>query len=88
MNDLVELYVTYDPMEAQLIKAKLNDEDIPFKVTGDSNATMTLEIFNSPLSRMAMKQPIKFFVFPAHYEFALTAINTDRSSMMGDDLEY
>lgn len=84
----MEVYVTYDPMEAHLIKAKLTDEDIPFKITGDSNATMTLEIFNSPLSRMALKQPIKFFVQPMYFENALTAINTDRSSMMGDDLEY
>lgn len=88
MDNLMEVYVTYDPMEAQLIKAKLTDEDIPFKVTGDSNVTMTLEIFNSPLSRMALKQPIKFFVQPLYYENALTAINTDRSSMLGDDLEY
>ena len=89
MNEnLKEVYVTYDPMEASLVKAKLTDEEIPFRVTGDANVTITLEIFNSPLSRMALKQPIKFFVQDSFYEIALVAINTDNSSMLGDDLEY
>lgn len=88
MEKWTEVYVTYDPMEANLIKAKLTDEDIPFSVTGTSNITMTMETFNSSLSRMALKQPIKFFVTPDFYELALAAINTDRSSMLGDDLEY
>jgi hypothetical protein len=88
MDNPVEVHVTYDPMEANLIKAKLTDEDIPFNVTGDSNVTMTMETFNSSLSRMALKQPIKFFVEQMNYENALAAINTDRSSMLGDDLEY
>lgn len=88
MNNMMEVYVTYDPMEAHLIKAKLTDEDIPFSTTDESNMTMTMETFNSSLSRMALKQPIKFFVQPLYYENALTAINTDRSFMLGDDLEY
>lgn len=87
-DNLTEVYLTYDPMEASLIKAKLTDEDIPFRVTGDTNVTITLETFNSPLSRMALKQPIKFFVPESYYEIALVAINTDNSSMLGDDLEY
>jgi hypothetical protein len=88
MEKWTEVFVTYDPMEANLVKAKLTDEDIPYSVTGTSNITMTMETFNSPLSRMALKQPIKFFVMPEYYELALAAINTDRSSMLGDDLEY
>ena len=89
MNDgFVEVYVTYDPMEAHLIIAKLKDEDIPFKMSGNSNLAMTMETFNSPISRMALKQPIKFLVPDRYFEIAKVAINTDNSSMLGDDLEY
>lgn len=85
---MVEVFLTYDPMEANLVKAKLNDEDIPFRVTGDYNIAMTMETFNTQLGRIALKRPIKFFVPESHFEIAMTAINTDNSSFMKDDLEY
>ena len=84
---MIEVYETYDPMEANLVKAKLNDEEIPFRVTGDYNIAMSMETFNTPIGRIALKRPIKFFV-PEMTELALVAINTDKSSFMDDDLEY
>ena len=85
---MIEVFTTYNPMEANLIKAKLTDEEIPFKVTGDYNIATTMEAFNTELGRMAMKRPIKFFVPESHIELAKTAINTDNSSLLEDDLEY
>lgn len=88
MDDLVEVHVTYDPMEANLIKAKLTDEEILFKITGDFNIAISMETFNTELSRMALKRPIKFFVHEKDFEMAKIAINTDKSSFFDDDLEY
>ncbi len=85
---MVEVFTTYDSMEANLIKAKLRDEEIEFAVKGDSNLAMTMEVFNSELSRMATKQPIKFFVAEKDIELAKIAINTDKSDLLQDDLEY
>ncbi|MBS1518004.1 MAG: hypothetical protein JSS91_07945 [Bacteroidetes bacterium] len=88
MEELMEVYVTYDPMQASLIKAKLNDEEIYFKVTGDFNIAISMETFNTELSRMAIKRPIKFFVLEKDFEIAKVALNTDNSSFFEDDLEY
>ena len=89
MNEnLKELKITYDPMEASLIQAKLDDEEIEYKVTGNSNLTMTMDTFNSGISRMALKQPIKFFVKEEDYERAKTIIDKDNSDLLQDDLEY
>ncbi|MFZ1323311.1 MAG: hypothetical protein WAT71_17280 [Ignavibacteria bacterium] len=88
MEDFIEVHVTYDPMEANLIKAKLTDEEIPFKITGDFNIAISMETFNTELSRMALKRPIKFFVLEKDFEMAKVAINTDKSSFFEDDLEY
>lgn len=85
---MVEVFVTYDSMEANLVKAKLRDEEIEFAVKGDSDIAITMETFNSQLSRMAMKQPIKFYVAEKDVEFAKIAINTDNSDLLKDDLEY
>lgn len=85
---MTEVFVTYDPMEASLIKAKLTDEDIPFNVTGDFNISSSMETFNTQLGRMALKRPIKFYVNESDIELAKTAINTDNSSMLDEDLEY
>ncbi|MBL8007984.1 MAG: DUF2007 domain-containing protein [Ignavibacteria bacterium] len=85
---MTEVFVTYDPMEASLIKAKLTDEEIPFNVTGDFNVTMSMETFNTQLGRIAMKRPIKFFVRESDLELAKVAINTDKSSLLDEDLEY
>jgi hypothetical protein len=87
-NKLVEVFITYDPMEANLVRAKLNDEEIPFTVTGDYNISISMEMFNTELGRIASKRPIKFFVAEGDYEFAKVAINTDKSSFLEDDLEY
>lgn len=87
-NKFVEVFVTYDPMEANLVKAKLTDEEIPFNVTGDFSIAFTMETFNTELGRMALKRPIKFFVEEADFELAKVAINTDKSSLFDDDLEY
>lgn len=87
-NEMTEVFVTYDPMEASLIKAKLTDEEIPFNVTGDFNVTMSMETFNTQLGRIAMKRPIKFFVRESDLELAKVAINTDKSSLLDEDLEY
>ncbi|MEO8665408.1 MAG: hypothetical protein ABI462_07915 [Ignavibacteria bacterium] len=85
---MIEVYVTYDPMEANLVIAKLNDEEIPFKVTGDYNIAISMETFNTELGRIATKRPIKFFVPESLIEIAKVAINTDKSSFLEDDLEY
>ena len=85
---MVEVYTTYDPMEANLVKAKLTDEEIPFRVTGDFNIAISMETFNTPMGRIALKRPIKFFVPESHTELAMVAIHTDNSSFLEDDLEY
>lgn len=84
----MEVFVTYDPMEANLVKAKLADEEIPFNVTGDFNIAFTMDSFNTELGRMALKRPIKFFVEEKYFELAKVAINTDSSSLLDDDLEF
>lgn len=86
--EYVEVYETYDPMEANLVKAKLTDEEIPFNVTGDYDIAYSMEAFNTSLTRMALKRPIKFFVPEDKSEFAKKIINTDNSSLLDDDLEY
>ena len=88
MEGFQEVYTTYDPMEASLIKAKLSDEEIPFEVTGDFNIAISMETFNTELGRMALKRPIKFFVQEKDIEIAKVAINTDKSSFFEDDMEY
>ena len=88
MEGFQEVYTTYDPMEASLIKAKLSDEEIPFEVTGDFNIAISMETFNTELGRMALKRPIKFYVQEKNIEIAKVAINTDKSSFFEDDMEY
>ncbi|MBK9333262.1 MAG: DUF2007 domain-containing protein [Ignavibacteria bacterium] len=88
MEGFQEVYTTYDPMEASLIKAKLSDEEIPFEVTGDFNIAISMETFNTELGRMALKRPIKFYVQEKDIEIAKVAINTDKSSFFEDDMEY
>ncbi len=85
---MLEVYTTYDPMDANLVKAKLTDEDIPFSVLGDFDIAMSMETFNTPLGRIALKRPIKFFVTEEFFEIAKAAINTDNSSFLDEDLEY
>lgn len=85
---MIEVYSTYDPMEANLIKAKLADEEIEFSVMGDFDIAMSMETFNTPIGRIALKRPIKFFVLEKDVELAKIAINTDNSSFLEDDLEY
>ncbi len=85
---MTEVFVTYDPMEANLVKAKLTDEEIPFRVTGDYNIAISMESFNTELGRIALRRPIRFFVPESHIELAKVAINTDKSSLLDDDLEY
>jgi|WetSurMetagenome_2_1015567.scaffolds.fasta_scaffold1560946_1 hypothetical protein len=87
-ENLKEVYVTYDPMEASLIQAKLDDEEIEYNVKGNSNLTMTMDTFNAQISRMALKQPIKFFVKEEDYDKAKAVIEKDNSDMLQDDLEY
>ena len=85
---MIEVYSTYDPMEANLIKAKLADEEIEFSVMGDFDIAMSMETFNTPIGRIALKRPIKFFVQEKDIELAKIAINTDNSSFLEDDFEY
>jgi len=47
-----------------------------------------METFNTVMGRIALKRPIKFFVEEDFIELAKAAINTDNSSLLGDDLEY
>jgi hypothetical protein len=85
---LKELVVTYDPMEASLIQAKLDDEEIEYRVRGTGNLSMTMDTFNAEITRMALKQPIKFFVLEEDYERAKAIIDKDNSDLLQDDLEY
>ena len=85
---MIEVYTTYDPMEANLVKAKLTDEEIHFRVTGDYNIAISMETFNTTMGRIALKRPIKFYVPESLSEIAKVAINTDKSSFLEDDLEY
>lgn len=87
-NNLVEVFLTFDPMIANLVKAKLTDENIEFNVTGDFNIAISMETFNTPLGRIALKRPIKFFVKECDVELAKVAINTDNSFLLDDDLDY
>jgi hypothetical protein len=47
-----------------------------------------MDTFNAEISRMALKQPIKFFVKEEDYERAKTIIDKDNSDLLQDDLEY
>ena len=85
---MIDGFVTYDPMETSLVKAKLTDEEIPFRVTGDYNIAISMETFNTAMGRIALKRPIKFYVPESLSEIAKVAINTDKSSFLEDDLEY
>jgi hypothetical protein len=46
-KDFIEVFLTYDPMEAKLVQARLSDAEIPFSTLGDTELTLTLETFNS-----------------------------------------
>jgi len=83
-----ELFVTYNPIEASIIRAKLDDGAIDYFVSGDSNIAMTMETFNSELSRMALKQPIKFFVDENNFENAKAILERDNSDLLQDDYNY
>lgn len=88
MRELTQVYETYNYNEAMLIKAKLQSEEIEFKITGVNDYFLTMEGVNSELGRMALKQPIKFFVLPEFYEIVKVLINTDNSQLLDEDLEY
>ncbi len=78
-NGFILVFETYDPIIAGLLKAKLSDEDIPFTLAGE------MEI---GYPRFALRHPIRFYVYEEYYELALAAINTDRSSLLNENLEY
>ena len=83
-NTYIEVYRTYDPMEAKLIRAKLTDEEIPFTIIGDSELASTMDTFNSPLARMGLRVPIKVYVDKEFAEQAKKIIETDNSSMLDE----
>ena len=58
---MIEVFVTYDPMEANLVKAKLTDEEIPFRVTGDYNIAISMESFNTVMGRIASEKSDQIF---------------------------
>ena len=83
-----EVYKTYDPIEAKLIAAKLNDDSIEFDTYGDFDLTLTMDAFNTSISRMSLDQPIIFYVSEDDYEKTLSLLKADNSPMMKDDLDY
>lgn len=87
-EEFVEIFTTYDPVEAEIVITKLKDEEIEFTVTGNAQLSVTMETFNTSLSRMALKQPIKIFVKENEAEKAKKAVTTDQSDLLRDDLEY
>ncbi|HPS64003.1 MAG TPA: hypothetical protein PK447_00355 [Ignavibacteria bacterium] len=88
IEGFIEVYKTYDPIEAKLIAAKLQDREIEFDTFGDFDLTLTMDTFNTPISRMALEQPIIFCVKEEDKENVLKIIREDKSEMMKDDLEY
>ncbi len=87
-EEFVEIFTTYDPVEAEIVITKLKDEEIEYTITGNAQLSVTMETFNTPLSRMALKQPIKIFVKEKDAEHAKKSITTDQSDLLQDDLEY
>jgi len=87
-NDYIEIFCTYDPMEAKLVQAKLSDEQIPFTTLGDTELTITMDTFNSPISRMALKQPIKIFVSTENADRSKEILSRDNSALLSDDAEF
>ena len=87
-DDLKKVFETFNPNEANLVKAKLDDEEIHYFVKGDSNLAMTMDTFNAELSRMALKQPIRFYVNEEDFDKVKILIETDNSGLLTDDLEY
>lgn len=77
-DELKLVYTTTDDFQAGIIKAKLDDENIPYSFEGGSLRPY----------KTALQIPIKIYVSEKDYELALTAINTDNSGMMKDDLDY
>jgi len=78
-NGFVLVYETYDSICAGLLKAKFDDEGVPYASTGENEIGYP---------RLALKHPAKFYVHEEYYEVALTVINTDRSLLLNDNLEY
>ncbi|CAN5551967.1 hypothetical protein BH10BAC5_BH10BAC5_09570 [soil metagenome] len=72
------VYTTLDDFQAGIIKAKLEDENIEFSTEGGSSRPY----------KASLQIPIKIYVAEKDYELALTAINTDNSAMMKDELDY
>ncbi|MBN1634274.1 MAG: DUF2007 domain-containing protein [Ignavibacteria bacterium] len=87
-EEFVEIFTTYDPIEAEIVITKLKDEEIEFTVKGTTQLSVTMETFNTPLTRMALKQPIKIFVKENDAEKAKKSVTTDQSDLLRDDLEY
>ena len=88
IEGFIEVYKTYDPIEAKLIAAKLQDKEIEFDTFGDFDLTLTMDTFNTQISRMALEQPIIFYVKEEDKDNVLQIIREDNSDMMKDDLEY
>lgn len=77
-DQLKLVYTTTDDFQAGMIKAKLEDENIPFSFEGGSMRPY----------KTALQIPIKIYVADKDYELAMTAINTDKTGMMNEDLDY
>jgi hypothetical protein len=80
----IKIYETYDYMLAELIEAKLHDNNIEYQVMNKSDIGYTMEVGNNIMGREATGRPFKFFVKPADIENATKLINEDKSSMMDD----
>ena len=87
-ENFIEVYKTYDPIEAKLISAKLQDREIEFDTIGDFDLTLTMDTFNTPISRMALEQPIIFYVHEDDKDRVIKLISEDNSGMLKEDLDY
>ncbi len=80
----VKVYETYDYMLAELIEAKLNDNNIEYQLMNKSDIGYTMEVGNNAMGREATGRPFKFFVMPDNVENAKKLIDEDKSSMLDD----
>ncbi len=79
-----KVHETFDFMDAELIEARLKDEDIEYQVMNKADIGYTLDVGNNKMGRQALGLPMKFFVRPEDKDKAIEIINEDRSALLED----
>jgi hypothetical protein len=79
-----KVHETFDFMDAELIEARLKDEDIEYQLMNKADIGYTMDVGNNKMGRQALGIPMKFFVKPEDKEKAQEIISEDRSALLED----